>query len=129
MVAVPFPLLVKATPEGNAPVTDKVGAGLPDATTVNDPAAPRAKVVLLAVGIVGADGAGGSAAVWPPPPPQPVRKRPRREMPKKIAESRKANVQRRVCADIARRQFFGDKPYKNTPSLLDKTGFDSTPTL
>jgi len=35
-----------------APDMVREGAGLPDATTVNDPPAPRIKAVLLAVGIV-----------------------------------------------------------------------------
>src|SRR5260221_360588 len=42
------------TPEGSAPVTEKVGAGKPVAVTVKVPAFPVTKVVLLALVIAGA---------------------------------------------------------------------------
>jgi hypothetical protein len=42
---VPFPLPWKATPGGNAPDSDKLGAGAPAATIVNDPAVPATNVV------------------------------------------------------------------------------------
>ena len=85
MFAVPLPLLMKFTPAGNAPVSVRIGAGLPDATTVNDPNVPTTKDVLVAVGVVGADGGGGSTGGSPaacPPPPQPLSASPKRGMTK-----------------------------------------------
>jgi hypothetical protein len=53
--AVPFPLLVNDSPAGRAPVSLSVGAGMPEATKVNDTAVPTTKGVgLLVTGIVGA---------------------------------------------------------------------------
>ncbi len=43
-----------ATPEGSAPVTEKVGAGNPVAVTVKVPALPVTNVVLFALVIAGA---------------------------------------------------------------------------
>ena len=44
----------KVTPEGSAPVSDKVGAGVPVAVTVNVPAAPTVNVALEALVMAGA---------------------------------------------------------------------------
>ncbi len=48
------PAELKVTPLGRAPVSLKVGAGKPVAATVNVPAAPTVKAVLLALVIAGA---------------------------------------------------------------------------
>jgi hypothetical protein len=93
MVAVPLPLFVKATAGGNAPDSVRVGAGLPDATMVNDPPVPSIKVVLFAGGMVGADwggGSGGGSGADCPPALQPARRSPRKAVPKKIAKYRQA---------------------------------------
>jgi len=45
-VALPFPLLVKVTPAGNVPVSDRTGTGIPVAVTVNVLAAPKVNVAL-----------------------------------------------------------------------------------
>ena len=45
---------LSVTPLGSAPVSVNVGAGEPVAVTVNDPAVPTVKVVLLALVIAGA---------------------------------------------------------------------------
>ena len=45
---------VKVTPEGRAPVTDSVGRGKPVAATVNEPAEPSVKLVLLPLVMLGA---------------------------------------------------------------------------
>jgi len=45
---------VNVTPVGNAPVSLKVGLGVPVAVTVNVPAVPTVNVVLLALVITGA---------------------------------------------------------------------------
>ena len=47
------PALLSVTPEGSAPVSANVGAGLPAPVTVNVPAAPTVKVALAALVIVG----------------------------------------------------------------------------
>ena len=44
---------LSVTPLGSAPVSLKVGAGEPVAVTVNDPAVPTVKVVLLALVMAG----------------------------------------------------------------------------
>jgi hypothetical protein len=44
----------KVTPDGRAPVAERVGAGDPVAVTVNVPAAPTVKVVLFALVMAGA---------------------------------------------------------------------------
>ena len=44
---------MKVTPVGKAPVSLKVGAGVPVAVTVNEPAVPTVKVVLLELVITG----------------------------------------------------------------------------
>ena len=41
------PAVVSETPPGNDPLKVKVGAGEPDAVTLNDPAVPTIKVVLV----------------------------------------------------------------------------------
>jgi len=48
------PALESVTPLGSAPLSLKVGAGVPVAVTVNDPAVPTTNVVLLALVMVGA---------------------------------------------------------------------------
>ena len=48
-VAVPFALSLKVTPFGSAPVCVKAGVGTPVVVTLNDPAAPTLKVVVLAL--------------------------------------------------------------------------------
>ena len=53
-VAVPFPLSLKVTPLGSAPVSVSDGVGVPVVVTVNVPAVPTANVVLLALVITGA---------------------------------------------------------------------------
>src|SRR5215467_7785647 len=53
-VPVPFPLSVNVTPPGRAPLSDRLGAGVPVAVTVKEPALPAWNVVLLALEIVGA---------------------------------------------------------------------------
>ena len=45
---------MNVTPEGNAPDSDSVGVGVPVAVTLKVPAAPTAKVVLLALVMAGA---------------------------------------------------------------------------
>ena len=54
IVAVPLPLSVKFTPEGNATFLVRVGAGLPVVVTVNVPLAPAVKVTLFALVMEGA---------------------------------------------------------------------------
>ena len=49
-----MPPALRVMPEGNAPVSLNVGAGNPVATTVNEPALPTVKVVLLPLVIAGA---------------------------------------------------------------------------
>jgi hypothetical protein len=49
------PLVLRVTPEGRAPVSVKVGAGLPLAVTVKLPDVPNVKVELLALVIAGAE--------------------------------------------------------------------------
>ena len=44
---------LNVTPEGSAPDSDKVGAGIPVAVTVNEPAEPTVKVVLFTLVIAG----------------------------------------------------------------------------
>lgn len=48
-VAVPFPLSLKVTPPGSAPVSVSDGVGVPVVVTENVPATPTANVVLLAL--------------------------------------------------------------------------------
>jgi hypothetical protein len=48
------PAEVKVTPAGSVPVSLKVGAGIPVAVAVNDPAAPTLNVVVAALVMVGA---------------------------------------------------------------------------
>ena len=48
-MAVPFPLLVKVTPAGKAPVSDRAGTGIPVVVTLNVPAAPKVNVALPAL--------------------------------------------------------------------------------
>ena len=45
---------VNVTPEGSAPDSERVGAGVPVAVTVNVPAVPTVNVALLALVIAGA---------------------------------------------------------------------------
>jgi hypothetical protein len=54
MVAVPFPLSVKVTPEGRVPDAASAGVGYPDVVTVNVPGVPLVKVVPLALVMDGA---------------------------------------------------------------------------
>ena len=54
IVAVPFPLSVKFTPPGKAPVLLTAAAGLPVVVTVNVPLVPAVKVTLFALVIAGA---------------------------------------------------------------------------
>ena len=72
IVAVPLPRSARVTPLGNAPDSVRVGAGFPDATTVNDPVVPTGNAALFALGIVGAVGLGGAVVPCPPPPAHPV---------------------------------------------------------
>jgi len=51
--AVPFPLFTNVTPEGNAPDSVIVGAGVPAVVMVNVPAVPTLKAVLAALVIAG----------------------------------------------------------------------------
>ena len=44
-VAVPLPLSLKVTPEGNGPVSDSAAAGVPAVVTVKLPVAPSVNVV------------------------------------------------------------------------------------
>ena len=53
-VAVPLPLSLKVTGLGNDPDSLNAGVGEPVVVTVNDPAVPTAKEVLLALVILGA---------------------------------------------------------------------------
>jgi hypothetical protein len=53
IVAVPFPLSVNPTPEGNAPLDASAGVGSPVVVTVNVPAWPTENVALLALVITG----------------------------------------------------------------------------
>src|ERR1019366_1666671 len=48
------PAVLKVTPEGKDPDSENVGAGVPVAVTVNVPAVPTVKVVLLALVMAGA---------------------------------------------------------------------------
>jgi hypothetical protein len=48
------PPIERVTPEGNDPVSEKVGEGVPVAVTVKDPDVPTVKVVLFALVIAGA---------------------------------------------------------------------------
>ena len=52
-VAVPFPLSVKVTPLGSAPVSDTAGVGEPVEVTVNEPGLPAENVTLFADVIAG----------------------------------------------------------------------------
>ena len=49
-------LALKVTPVGRVPASERVGVGDPLAVTVNEPAVPTVKVVLLALVIAGALG-------------------------------------------------------------------------
>jgi len=62
----PVPAL-KVIPEGSAPDSERVGAGDPVAVTVNEPAVPGVKVVLLALVMAGAEEPCGLAKVRPAP--------------------------------------------------------------
>jgi len=53
-VPVPFPLSLKVTPLGSAPVSVSDGVGVPVVVTENVPAVPTVNVVLLALVITGA---------------------------------------------------------------------------
>ena len=53
-VAVPFPLSVKVTPLGSAPVSVTVATGKPDVMTVKDAKVPTVNVVLAALVTAGA---------------------------------------------------------------------------
>jgi len=53
-VPVPFPLSVKVTPVGSAPVSVRDGAGKPVVMTVNDPEVPTVNVVALGLVMAGA---------------------------------------------------------------------------
>ena len=53
-VAVPLPLLMKVTPDGNQPFSLRDRVGKPVVVTVNVPAVPTTKVVTLALVIAGA---------------------------------------------------------------------------
>ena len=64
-VGIPLSTPVEAlnvTPPGRVPVSPSVGAGVPVAVTVNVPAVPAVKVVLLALVIAGAVPAGGACS-------------------------------------------------------------------
>ena len=52
-IPVPFPLSLKVTPLGSAPVSVRVGAGVPVVVTENVLAVPTVNVVLLALVIAG----------------------------------------------------------------------------
>src|SRR5579862_7700879 len=54
MVAVPSPLLVKVTPEGSAPLLERVAAGYPVVVTVKLPELPTTRAALLADVMAGA---------------------------------------------------------------------------
>jgi hypothetical protein len=49
---------VKVTPVGKAPDIDKVGVGVPVVVTVKEPAAPTAKLAVIALVMLGAIVAG-----------------------------------------------------------------------
>jgi len=53
-VPVPFPLSVKVTPFGSAPVSIKDGFGKPVVITVNDAETPSVNMVLLGLVMAGA---------------------------------------------------------------------------
>ena len=55
-VAVPLPLSTKVTPEGRAPVLERLAVGFPLDPTVNVPALPAVKVVLEPEVMLGASG-------------------------------------------------------------------------
>src|SRR5437016_1771781 len=59
----PFPLSMKVTPLGRAPVSVKDGVGLPVAVTVKVPAVPTTSVILFALVIAG--GVEGGLTVSP----------------------------------------------------------------
>jgi hypothetical protein len=73
-VAEPFPLSVKVTPVGRAPVSDRAGVGSPVAVTLKDPAWPAAKVLAAAEVMVGATSAWITVRVkdWVAPAPTPL---------------------------------------------------------
>ena len=52
-LAVPFPLFTNVIPEGNAPDSVIVGAGVPAVVMVNVPAVPTLNAVLAALAIAG----------------------------------------------------------------------------
>lgn len=89
-------LELNVTPDGRTPDSDKVGAGEPVAATVNDPAVPTAKFVLLAERIAEGDGSAGATPDCPPPP-QPVRIDPKRPTVNRPPRSRQQERARRVC--------------------------------
>ena len=62
-VAVPFPLSLKVTPFGSAPISASEGMGVPVAVTVKLLADPAVKVVVLALVIAAAIGAGFTVSV------------------------------------------------------------------
>ena len=62
-VAVPLPLSWNKTFEGRAPVSVSEGVGVPVAVTVKLPAEPAVKVVLAALVIAAATGAGFTVSV------------------------------------------------------------------
>ncbi len=72
-VAVPSWLSVKVTPLGREPVADSAGTGVPEVVTVNDPAVPWVKVVVLAeVMAAGVLTVRAKGVVWVAPVPVPV---------------------------------------------------------
>ena len=58
-----MPLSSKVTPLGSAPVSLSEGVGVPVAVTVKLPAVPAVNVVLVALVIIGATGAGLTVSV------------------------------------------------------------------
>jgi hypothetical protein len=52
-IAVPFRLSVKVIPDGNVPLTERLGAGRPLVATVNEPADPPCKVTVPLLVIAG----------------------------------------------------------------------------
>ena len=72
-VAVPSWLSVKVTPVGREPVSDSAGTGVPVVVTVNVPAVPWVKVVVLAeVMAAGVLTVRAKEVVWVAPVPVPV---------------------------------------------------------
>ena len=124
IVAVPLPGSAKVTPLGNAPDSVRVGAGFPDATTVNDPLVPTAKAALLPVGIVGEVGAGGAAGACAPPPLHPARNAAKTMVIKMLIKLWRDDLHLQACGEKALRRFAARRIDEYTRSPKNRVDCD-----